>query len=45
VDHILNGTLLPAIADAVLARMGEGVAIASIKVSAGRQGQFKYTIK
>jgi hypothetical protein len=45
VDHILNGTLLPAIADAVLARMGEGVAFASIKVSAGRQGQFKYTIK
>jgi type VI secretion system protein VasG len=45
VDQILNGTLLPAIADAVLARMGEGVAIASIKVSAGRQGQFKYTIK
>jgi type VI secretion system protein VasG len=45
VDQILNGTLLPAIADAVLERMGEGVAIAGIKVSAGRQGQFKYTIK
>jgi type VI secretion system protein VasG len=45
VDHILNGTLLPAIAEAVLARMADGVAIASIKAGASRQGQFKYTIK
>ena len=45
VDRILNGTLLPGMADAVLARMAEGVAIASIKAGASRQGQFKYTIK
>jgi len=45
VDHILNGTLLPAIAEAVLARMADGVAIASIKAGASRQGQFKCTIK
>jgi type VI secretion system protein VasG len=45
VDHILNGSLLPAIAEAVLARMADGVAIASIKAGASRLGQFKYTIK
>ena len=45
VDRILNGTLLPEIADAVLARMADGAAIARIKVGANRQGQFKYTIK
>ncbi|MBA5639488.1 type VI secretion system ATPase TssH [Duganella sp. LX20W] len=45
VDHILNGTLLPEIAEAVLARMAEGTAIARIKAGAGRNGQFKYTIK
>ena len=45
VDHILNGSLLPEIAEAVLARMAEGAAIARIKASANRQGQFKYTVK
>jgi type VI secretion system protein VasG len=45
VDQILNGSLLPAIAEAVLARMAEGEPIASIRVSAGKQGQFKYTIR
>ena len=45
VDHILNGTLLPAIAEAVLARMADGVAIAAIKAGVTRQGQFKYIIK
>ncbi|NRR33106.1 type VI secretion system ATPase TssH [Oxalobacteraceae bacterium] len=45
VDHILNGTLLPELAEAVLARMAEGEAIARIKASANRQGQFRYTIK
>jgi len=29
----------------VLVRMAEGAAIARIKVSANKQGQFKYTIK
>ena len=45
VDNILNGTLLPEIAESVLAKMAEGAAITKIKVSANKQGQFKYTIK
>ncbi len=45
VDNILNGTLLPEIAESVLAKMAEGAMISKIKVSANKQGQFKYTIK
>ena len=45
VDHILNGTLLPEIADSVLARMAEGQAIGRIKVSAGKDGQFKFKVQ
>ena len=45
VDHILNGSLLPEIAQAVLAKMADGAAISKIKVGANPQGQFKYTIK
>ena len=45
VDQILNGSLLPAIAEAVLARMAAGEPVASIRVSANKQGQFKYTIR
>ncbi|MCU6432933.1 type VI secretion system ATPase TssH [Undibacterium sp. Jales W-56] len=45
VDNILNGTLLPEIAESVLAKMAEGVGISKIKVSATKQGQFKYTMK
>ena len=45
VDHILNGTLLPEIAEAVLEKMAQGAAIARIKVGANAKGQFKYTIK
>ncbi len=45
VDHILGGTLLPEIAEAVLARMAEGAAIERIKVTAGKNGEFKYAIK
>ncbi|MES2887643.1 MAG: type VI secretion system ATPase TssH [Pseudomonadota bacterium] len=45
VDHILNGTLLPEIAQSVLSRMAEGLPIGRIKVSAGKDGKFKYTIK
>lgn len=45
VDHILNGTLLPEIAETVLARMAEGVAVERIRVSAGKNGEFKYSIK
>ncbi|WEF34639.1 type VI secretion system ATPase TssH [Pseudoduganella chitinolytica] len=45
VDNILNGTLLPEVAESVLAKMAEGAAIAKIKVSAGKNGQFKYSVK
>lgn len=45
VDHILNGTLLPEIAEVVLGRMAEGVAVERIKITAGKTGEFKYTIK
>jgi len=45
VDHILNGTLLPEIAETVLARMAEGAAVERIRVSAGKNGEFKYSIK
>jgi type VI secretion system protein VasG len=45
VDNILNGTLLPDIADAVLARLAEGAPVSKIKASANRHGQFKLTIK
>jgi type VI secretion system protein VasG len=45
VDHILNGTLLPEIAEAMLEKMAQGVAFTRIKVGASGKGQFKYTIK
>jgi len=44
VDTILNGTLLPEIADAVLATMAEGGALGKVKVSATRAGKIKYAI-
>ena len=44
VDHILNGTLLPEIAEEVLSRMAEGGAIARIKVTAAKNGDFRYTV-
>jgi len=45
VDNILNGTLLPEVAESVLSKMAEGVVISKIKVTANKQGQFKYSIK
>ncbi|HEX7988724.1 MAG TPA: type VI secretion system ATPase TssH, partial [Stenotrophomonas sp.] len=44
VDHILNGTLLPEIAENVLTAMAEGTRINNIKVSAGKKGDFKYKV-
>jgi type VI secretion system protein VasG len=44
VDSILNGTLLPEIAGAVLARMAEGAAIERIAVRADTEGDFEYVI-
>ena len=45
VDTIVNGTLLPEIADSVLARLAEGAPISRIKVGATRAGKFKYAIE
>ena len=45
VDHILGGTLLPEVAETVLARMAEGGAIERIKVSADKKGAFKYKVQ
>jgi type VI secretion system protein VasG len=45
VDNILNGTLLPEVAETVLARMAEGRSFEKIKVSAHKDGQFKYEFK
>jgi type VI secretion system protein VasG len=44
VDHILNGTLLPEIAESVLAKMAEGERVTKIKVTAGKKGDFKYKV-
>jgi type VI secretion system protein VasG len=45
VDHILNGTLLPEIADHVLTHMAVGKAVERIKVTASKEGKFKYSVK
>ncbi|NRF69441.1 type VI secretion system ATPase TssH [Aquincola sp. S2] len=44
VDHILNGTLLPQIAESVLTRMVDGTKLARIQVSASKSGDFKYSV-
>lgn len=45
VDNILNGTLLPEVAETVLSRMAQGQTFERIKVSAHKNGQFKYEVK
>lgn len=45
VDHILNGTLLPEIAESVLSRMVDGGKIEAIGVGADEAGGFVYTIR
>jgi type VI secretion system protein VasG len=45
VDTILNGTLLPEIADNVLASMAAGGAIGRIKVGATKGGKIKYAVE
>jgi type VI secretion system protein VasG len=45
VDHILNGTLLPAVAATVLARMAEGKPIRRIRAAADRRGEFRYSVR
>ena len=44
VDHILNGTLLPEIAEAVLTRMADETPLAKIKASCAKGGEFRYRI-
>ena len=44
VDHILNGTLLPEIAEEVLARMADGVAVQRVLVAAEESGAFNYEV-
>jgi len=45
VDNIINGTILPAIADHVLKQMAAEKEINSIKISAAKTGKISYTIK
>jgi type VI secretion system protein VasG len=45
VDTILNGTLLPEIADNVLAAMAAGAGIRRIKVGATKGGKIKYAVE
>ncbi|MBH9578869.1 type VI secretion system ATPase TssH [Inhella proteolytica] len=44
VDHILNGSLLPELAEQTLARMAAGEKLNKIKVGADKQGRFKVTV-
>ncbi|VBT36573.1 ClpA/B type protease [Burkholderia pseudomallei] len=45
VDHILNGTLLPEIAELVLSRIADGEAIVRIAARAAETGEFEYTVE
>lgn len=44
VDHILSGTMLPEIAEALLSRMAEGKPIKKIKVGVTKDSKFSYRI-
>lgn len=44
VDHILNGTILPEIAETVLSRMADGKAIKNVKIGVKKDGKFNYKI-
>ncbi|MEK6297009.1 MAG: hypothetical protein V4793_37735, partial [Paraburkholderia tropica] len=44
VDHILNGTLLPELAQYVLERIAEGTALARVTVRANEAGEIEYTV-
>ena len=44
VDHILNGSLLPAVADHVLARMAQGGRLQRIHVGTNAQGDFTFQV-
>jgi len=44
VDHILNGTLLPEVAQQVLERIANGAALERISVRASEAGEFEYVV-
>jgi type VI secretion system protein VasG len=44
VDHILSGSLLPALAERVLARMADGQGIERVRVGVGKNGDFKLSV-
>ena len=44
VDHILNGSLLPAVADHVLARMAQGGRLQRIQVGTDTRGDFTFQV-
>jgi type VI secretion system protein VasG len=44
VDHILTGTLLPAISSELLARMAEGLKLTGVNVGVDERGSFHYEI-
>ena len=44
VDHILNGTLLPELAQHVLERIADGRKLTSVHVRANDAGEFEYTV-
>ncbi len=44
VDHILNGSLLPELAEQTLSRMAAGEKLSKIKVGADKQGRFRVTV-
>jgi len=45
VDHILTHTVLPAISKDILAKMAEGLAMRSVRVTAGPDGQFQHFVE
>ena len=45
VDHIISGTLLPAIAGQFLAQMAEGKPVTKAHVTVDEKGQFVYDVK
>jgi type VI secretion system protein VasG len=45
VDHILTGSLLPAMSQEILTRMAEGRPVKKVKVGVNDQSQFTYTIE
>lgn len=44
IDRVIDGTLLPGLADALLARMADGVGVAAIRVGIAADGQFSYSL-